>query len=135
MKNYITVRNVLRASAVATLIFGLALLVFSSRLVSLIDNGGVDENHFAVYLGTSLIGFSVSNWIYSNFKELSAIRPAIIGNQASLISASIIDVVFLIKQPTNIAIWLILLMHIAFVSAFAYCLFNTESIDVHKIKT
>lgn len=125
MKNdYKIERYVLRAAAAATLVLGISLLFFASQIVSLLDNGGVLERHFAVYLGTALIGFSVTNWYYSQSRALEAVRPAIIGNQVSLVAASVVDILFLAKQPGKLIVWLILLLHITFVFAFSYCLMN-----------
>jgi len=121
---YYVERLVLKVAAVTTLVLGLTLLGFSGAIIKLFDNEWAQEKHFAVYLGAALIGFSVANWLYSLSRDLAAVRPAIIGNLVSLVVASVIDIVFLIGQSSSAVVWLILLLHLAFASAFSYCLFN-----------
>jgi hypothetical protein len=130
MKNeYLVERLVLKAAAIATLVLGVSLLFFSAAIIKLFDKEWGQERHFAVYLGTALIGFAISNWLYSQSRNLSAVRPAIIGNLVSLVTASVIDILFLIRQSTSLVIWLILLLHITFVCAFTYCLLNIRRLS------
>jgi len=115
-------RGVLRAAAVATFLLGLALLFFTSHIIQLFDKSWGDEKHFAIYLGTALIGFAVTNWLYSHSHNLEAIQPAIVGNLVSLVTASVIDVVAIFTLSANRIIWLILILHLVFAAAFGYCL-------------
>jgi Na+-driven multidrug efflux pump len=126
---YTVERRVLKVASITTLVLGLALLFFSAEIVKLFNKEWSQERHFAVYLGTALLGFAVSNWLYSLSRDLSAVRPAIIGNLVSLVTASVIDVSFLMMQPASPVIWLILLLHMAFVCAFTYCLFNIRRLS------
>jgi|SRR5581483_1775731 len=128
-KKYSVVRYVLKAAAIATLVLGLALLFFSGEIIKLFAKEWSQEKHFAVYLGTALIGVSVTNWLYSQSRSLEAVRPAITGNLVSLAAATVIDIIFLFNKPRSLVIWLILLLHITFASAFAYCLINTRRLS------
>ena len=116
------VRYVLRSAAVATLLIGFVMIFSPAALLNWFGSGGHDNRHFALYLGTALIGFSLTNWLYSRVPDLNMIKPAIYGNLASILTATIIDVKSLIAGSLNQSVWLILLLHILFVAAFLYCL-------------
>jgi hypothetical protein len=116
------VRHVLRASALATLLIGLSLLVYAAPIVSWISNNTQSNEHFAVYLGTALVGFAVTNWLYSNSKSLEYVIPAIYGNLASLMTAIVIDITAIIAAKLNWFVWAILALHFIFLLAFTYCL-------------
>lgn len=122
--DYAIERAVLKVAAITTLIIGFALLTFSSQLVQLFDGGTQPSRHFAIYLGTALVGFAVTNWLYSRSHDLAAILPAIYGNLTSLAVATVIDIVSLIISPVNKIVWPILFLHLIFTSAFTYCLWN-----------
>ena len=130
VKNDYTIeRLVLKIAAIATFLLGLSLLFFSAQIIKLFATDWGQERHFAVYLGTALIGFSVSNWLYSQSHNLAAVRPAIMGNLVSLISAFIIDAILLARQPHSLIIWLILLLHLSFAGAFTYCILNIRRLS------
>jgi peptidoglycan/LPS O-acetylase OafA/YrhL len=120
--NILLVRYVLRSAAIATLLLGIIMITAPGQLLLWFGNGSADNQHFPIYLGTALIGFSITNWLYSRFNDLSVIKPAIIGNLASLLIALIIDITSLVKDNLNQVLWLILLLHLIFAAAFLYCL-------------
>ncbi|MBW3568992.1 hypothetical protein KY385_02585 [Candidatus Parcubacteria bacterium] len=124
------VQYILRAAAIVTLILGVLLIGASDMLLKWFGNEEAGNQHFAIYLGTALVGFSVMNWIYSNFNDLSVLKPAIYGNLVSLSAALVIDIVSLARGSVNSSIWLILLLHLVFLAAFAYCL---KIIHRHKL--
>ncbi len=115
------VGQVLKASALTTLAIGLALILFPHAVLEWFDSSSSNNDHFAVYLGTALIGFSVTNWLYSRSQNLQFILPAIYGNITSLAIGSVIDLVGLWSDKLNEALWSILLLHIGFLAAFIYC--------------
>ncbi|MDL2363170.1 MAG: hypothetical protein QFB86_02175 [Patescibacteria group bacterium] len=115
------VRFVLRSAAAVTLLLGVTMIAFPAEILGWFGNGGRNQ-HFAIYLGTALVGFSVINWLYSNLDDLRLIRPAIYGNLASLLPATIIDGVSLARGSISSSIWLIFIIHLIFVVAFFYCL-------------
>ena len=82
---------------------------------------GVANEHFAIYLGTALIGFSLTNWLYSRSHDLTQMLPAVYGNLLSLLIAGVIDVIALLNGSQNMALWLVLLLHLVFAGAFIYC--------------
>lgn len=116
------VRYVLRAAAIATLLLGVIMIAAPGELLRWFGNGSADNQHFPIYLGTALIGFSLTNWLYSRFSDLTVLKPAIYGNLASLLTAFVIDTVSLAKDTLNQALWLILFIHLIFAVAFLYCL-------------
>jgi hypothetical protein len=123
MKNNVRlVRHVLRASALATLLIGLSLLLYAAPIVSWLSGNTQANEHFAVYLGTALVGFAVTNWLYSNSKSLEYVMPAIYGNLTSLLAAIVIDVGAIIAAELNWFVWAILALHFIFLLAFTYCL-------------
>lgn len=116
------VRYVLRVSAVTTLVIGLGLLFYADPIAGWFSNNSSANEHFAVYLGTALVGFAVMNWLFSNSKNLQLVSPAIYGNLASLLTAIIIDVTAILLRGFNKAAWSILFLHVLFAVAFSYCL-------------
>ena len=105
-----------------TLVLGIGLISIPQDLVDwFIPNGAANE-HFAIYLGTALIGFSLTNWLYSRGHDLTHMLPAVYGNLLSLVIASVIDIFALLNGSQNMALWLVLILHLFFASAFAYCI-------------
>jgi len=119
-------RYVLKTAAIATLLIGLGLIFFTTDLIRWFDSSKFQDRHFAIYLGTALCGFAVMNWLYSYSHNLGAIKPALIGNLASLLIASIIDVTLLAAHETGPAILIVLAIHLAFSLVFAYCLMSVN---------
>lgn len=118
---FLIVRRVLKASAIATFLIGLSLLLYANQVVGIFGDWGKSQ-HFATYLGSALIGFSVSNWLYSRIKDLAVILPLIYGNLVSLLIASVIDAYLLLQMEVTNMVWLVLLLHLCFAVAFGYCL-------------
>lgn len=116
-----TVSGVLQISALATLVIGVATLISPGTIVSWFDGEMVDNFHFVRFIGTALIGFSVTNWIYSKTTDLSNVLPAIYGNLTSLILAIIVDFIGIVLKLLSPMAWLILLLHVIFAAAFMYC--------------
>lgn len=117
-----TVSAVLRTAAIATLVIGLITLFAPEEIVRIFDGYDPGNYHFVRFIGTALIGFAVTNWLYSFFQETKVVLPAIYGNVASLALAIIVDVVGLIAGVLASAAWLILLLHAIFLVAFLYCI-------------
>jgi hypothetical protein len=117
----VTIGFTMRAAAVVTLGLGVTMIAFPSELLHWFGNGSGNQ-HFAIYLGTSLIGFSVINWLFSRADDPQTLKPVIYGNLASLVIASVIDTVTLARGSVSQSIWLILILHLVFVAAFVYCL-------------
>lgn len=113
---------------------GLSLLVVSKEIVALFNGNDSTNEHFAVYLGTALIGFAIANWMYSRMSDLKSIQPSIYGNLASLVPAAIIDVVTIFEGKGQTIIWLVLALHVVFGAAFAYSLWIINS-DLHNPKS
>ena len=128
-ENLKLVRRVLFISALATLFIGLALIAFAQDIVDLVSLGVNGEDHFAIYLGSALLGFAVTNFLYSRSQDIHMVVDALYGNLVSLLTATVIDVVALFSQPTSIAIWLILVLHLAFAIAFMACIRHVKAID------
>lgn len=125
------VRYVLRAAAVATLLLGITMIAAPGQLLNWFGNGSADNQHFPIYLGTALIGFSLTNWLYSRFNDLSVLKPAIYGNLLSLLTALVIDIVSLTRGSLSQALWLVLFVHLLFAAAFLYCLVVIHMDKVH----
>jgi hypothetical protein len=121
-KDYIVVKNILRAAAAATAVIGVSLILFPGQLLEWFTGDVVDNKHFAIYLGTALIGFAITNWLYSKVHELAYVLPAIYGNLISLVLAIIIDAGALLAEAAESSLWLILALHVVFAGAFAYSL-------------
>ena len=116
-----TVSTILRLAAIATLIIGLITLAAPEQIIRIFDGYDPGNYHFVRFVGTALIGFSVTNWLYSTFHDTRAVLPAIYGNLASLALAIGVDVVGLIEGSLSRAAWFVLLLHLAFTVAFVHC--------------
>lgn len=97
------------------------MIVLPGQILKVFGDGGSNQ-HFAIYLGTALVGFATINWLYSNASNQQILKPAIYGNLASLLPAVVIDGVAVAKNNVSSSIWLILILHIVFGVAFLYCL-------------
>jgi hypothetical protein len=115
-----TVSTVLRTAAIATLVIGLITLFAPEEIIRIFDGYDPGNYHFVRFIGTALIGFAVTNWLYSFFKEMKVVLPAIYGNVASLALAIIVDVIGLLAGVLASAAWLILMLHAVFLVAFLY---------------
>lgn len=115
-----TVSTVLRTAAIATFVIGLITLFAPEEIIRIFDGYDPGNYHFVRFIGTALIGFAVTNWLYSFFKDMKVVLPAIYGNVASLVLAIIIDFIGLLAGVLASAAWLILLLHSAFLVAFLY---------------
>jgi hypothetical protein len=120
---------ILRLATVATFVIGLATLFFPAELIRIFDGYDSSNFHFVRFIGTALIGFSVTNWLYSTFTTKEAVLPAIYGNLTSLALAIIVDAVGLIVGVLASAAWLILALHMIFATAFVYCVFLIQRMD------
>lgn len=120
MKNIQTIRFILKSAAAATLLIGVSLLVFSGAILEVLGMSN-DSEHFAVYLGSALIGFAAANWLFSQSKDLALILPLIYGNLISLIIAAVVDALLLLEGKVSSMVWLILLLHAGFALAFGWC--------------
>lgn len=116
-----TVSTVLRLAALATFVIGLATLLAPGLIVQIFDGYSEGNFHFVRFIGTALIGFSVSNWLYSGLDDLSAVLPGIYGNITSLTIAIVVDLLGLAIGVLSAMAWLIVLLHVAFDVAFIYC--------------
>lgn len=113
---------VLQAAAVTTFGLGLATILVPDLIVRWFDGDNSESHHFVRFIGTALIGFSVTNWIYSNLKDLRAVLPAVYGNLTSVSLAIFIDLIGLALGMLGRAAWLILALHAVFAVAFTYCI-------------
>lgn len=121
MKTDQTISFILRVAAIATLLIGLATLFIPGFIIQIFDGYDVNNFHFVRFVGTALIGFAVTNWMYSMFHDMRSVLPAIYGNLTSLIIAVGVDIIGLVSQTLSRAAWIILLVHLLFAGAFIYC--------------
>lgn len=121
MDKYQIVRLILRSAAIATFVLGTITLLAPGFVVKAADGYSGENYHLVRFIGTALIGFGVTNWLYSNFANLTATLPAIYGNLMSLSLAILVDVVGLITGSLSNTTWLILGLHIIFLVAFMKC--------------
>ena len=127
-----TVSLVLRLAAVATFGIGLVTLLAPSEVIRIFDGYDPTNYHFVRFIGTALIGFSVTNWLYSSFHSKEVVLPAIYGNLTSLVLAVLVDVIGLAIGVLAPAAWLILLLHAAFTAAFTYCVWLILKTDAKR---
>jgi hypothetical protein len=111
---------ILRLAACATLVIGFLTLLAPEEIVRIFDGYDPSNYHFVRFIGTALIGFAVTNWLYSSFTDIKVVLPAIYGNIASLALAILVDVVGLIAGVLATPAWIILLLHSVFLAAFLY---------------
>lgn len=121
-----TIRFVLRAAALTTFVLGVGIVLRPDLIVSWFDGYSGNNYHFVRFIGTALIGFSVMNWLYSRFKTISAVLPAIYGNLTSLLLATAVDVVGALNGMLSRPAWLILIVHFIFTAAFIYCVVHIK---------
>jgi hypothetical protein len=117
-----TVSAVLRTAAGATLLIGLITLLAPEVIVRIFDGYDPSNYHFVRFIGTALIGFAVTNWLYSSFEDMKVVLPAIYGNVTSLVLGVAVDVIGLIAGVLSLAAWWILLLHTIFLALFAWCI-------------
>src|SRR5690349_12340001 len=122
MSTTYTVSVVLRTAAVATLLIGLITLIAPEEIIRIFDGYDPGNYHFIRFIGTALIGFSVTNWLYSSFEDMRVVLPAIYGNITSLVLAVAVDAIGLTAGVLTMASWWILLLHTVFLAAFTYCI-------------
>jgi hypothetical protein len=122
-KSHATVKYVLQLAAITTLAIGLVTLFAPTQIVSWFDGYDAPNNHMVRFIGTALIGFAVSNWLYSRADDYTQVLPAIYGNIASLVLAIAVDLVGIFQGTLTKAAWLILMLHVIFAAAFLYCVF------------
>ncbi len=108
----------------------MAIILAPDLIIKWFDGDRVGSTHFMRLLGAALIGFGVTNWIYSKSKSLEAVLPAIYGNLVSLSLATFVDIIDLTVNMLNRASWLILGLHVVFASAFTYCIILIKKSDV-----
>lgn len=112
---------------------GLATILAPDLIIRWFDGGSVGSTHFVRFLGAALIGFGVTNWLYSKSENLEAILPAIYGNLTSLGLAILVDIIGLSLHMLSSASWLILGLHVVFAAAFAYCITLIKKSDFSRI--
>lgn len=127
-----SVKLILQLSALATLGIGLGTLILPGVIIGWFAGDKTESHHFVRFIGTALIGFSVSNWIYSKFVDLKAVLPGIYGNMTSLCLAIAVDLIGLLLHQLNRSGWLILGVHVGFAAAFLYCILQIRRLNYTK---
>lgn len=117
------VRLILRLAAIATFILGAITLLAPGFVVELAEGFSSENTHIVRFIGTALIGFGVTNWVYSKSSDIREALPAIYGNLASLILAIIVDIIGLALNMLSPSAWLVLGLHAIFAVAFLKCIF------------
>ena len=123
-----TVKTVLQFAAAVTFAIGLVTLLFPGMVIEIFDGYQADNFHFVRFIGTALIGFSVMNWLYSKFEDVTLVLPVLYGNMTSLVLAVAVDLIGLIIGQLMPIAWLILVLHLVFVVAFGYCIRVIKSV-------
>lgn len=116
------IKNVLQIAAITTFFLGLAIVIFPHLIILWFEGYSAQNYHFVRFVGTALIGFAVTNWLYSKLTDLRYVLPAIYGNLTSIGLAILVDVIGLATHSLSKAAWLILVLHIIFAVAFSYCI-------------
>ncbi len=115
------IRYTLQLAAFITLIIGLLLLLAPEVTVEPFSNGNVTDHHFIRFIGTALVGFAFTNWLYSRTPNPVVALPAIYGNIISLVLAILVDVVGLAAGILHASALFILALHVGFAALFSYC--------------
>ena len=131
IKDIPSVNYTLKLAAIATLLIGLSLVAIPGFLLKWFGVDPYGNDHFAVYLGTALIGFSVTNWLYSNMHDAKAVLPAVYGNIISLTIGSLIDIGSLWSGDLGRNLWLVLTVHLAFLVAFVFSALKIRRFSSH----
>lgn len=121
-------RHFFHVAGIVTLGLGISLILFPEMILQYFANGQVPNDiHFVRYLGTALVGFGILNWYGARFAakpEMALI--ALVANFASLLLATIIDVLMYLDGSLSGRNILILLLHLAFVIGFGYYINQTR---------
>lgn len=126
MNTLLSARTVLKVAALATFFLGAFIIIAPHQALLWFDGSSTGNYHFLRFLGTALVGFSVTNWLYSKFDNIEAVMPAIYGNLTSLCLAIIFDLAGLLRDTLYPLAWLILIMHVVFAAAFGYCVLHIK---------
>jgi hypothetical protein len=99
------------------------MLFAPNLLVDWFTHGQETSSYFVRFIGAALIGYSVTNWIYSQSEQIVNMLPATYGNLTSLSLATLVDLAGLWFGPLNSLAWLIFGLHVTFTIAFMRCVF------------
>ena len=93
-------------AAVGSLIFGLAYLLFPESLLSLYSISLDPSNQWvARYLGTTLLGFAVINWLARTAQSGSALRAILTGSFFVSIIGLVVAIFELLNGSGNMLVW------------------------------
>lgn len=132
---YTVIKTILQLAAITTFVLGVAIIIVPQLIILWFEGYSPDNYHFVRFVGTALVGFAVTNWLYSKFHDLAAVLPAIYGNITSLGMAILTDLIGIGFGTLSRAAWLILALHIVFAAAFGYCVLLIKKTEAHRLKS
>lgn len=122
------VRTFLRLTALTTGIIGVVLVVVPSFIGNFFI--AATDHHtdiFIQFVGSSLIGYTYLNWHTAAETDARSLRPALIGNFATLLVAFMISLIGVLDGGLKATGWLIVLLHFVFGSGFGWYLKSRPS--------
>jgi phosphoglycerol transferase MdoB-like AlkP superfamily enzyme len=113
-------------AAIGSLLFGLAYLLFPETLLSLYG-AGVDPSSqwIARYLGATILGFGVVNWLGRNVKSGAALRAIIAGTFTVSIIGFVVSIFQLLGNSDNGFVWTVAAIYFLLSLGYGDFIFRT----------
>jgi hypothetical protein len=113
-------------TAIGSLLFGLAYLLFPYRILSLYGIILDPSNQWvARYLGSILLGFAAINWIGRTAKSGPALRAILIGSFVASSVGLIVALFQLVNGSGNLLVWSTVVMYFLLSLGFGDFIFRT----------
>jgi hypothetical protein len=113
-------------TAIGSLLFGLAYLLFPETLLSLYG-GAMDSSSqwTARYFGATILGFGIVNWIGRNVKSGAALRVIIAGTFTVSIIGFVVSIFQLLGNSDNGFVWTIAVIYFLLSLGYGDFIFRT----------
>jgi Na+-driven multidrug efflux pump len=119
----------LRITVCATSLIGLTVLLFPHFVANFfLPSPARGTDIFIRFLGSTLIGYTYLNFYTSTDSHLSTARPTLIGNLSTLSIAFLVSLIGVLDHSLKSTGWLIVLLHLAFGSGFAWFTYKHQSL-------
>jgi hypothetical protein len=113
-------------TAIGSLLFGLGYLLFPEALLSLYG-AAIDPSSLwtARYLGTTILGFGVVNWLGRNIHSGTALRAIIAGTFTVSIIGFAVSIFQLLNNSDSMYVWAIAVIYFLLSLGYGDFIFRT----------
>lgn len=113
-------------TAIGSLLFGLAYLLIPETLMSLYGNSPDPSNLWlARYLGATILGFGVVNWLGRNVKSGTALRAIIAGTFTVTAIGFVVSIFEALNGSGNGLVWLTVVIYFLLAIGYGDFIFRT----------